>query len=130
AHGAKAIVDCFVDQGMAVDRVIAIGGISQKSPYVMQMCADVIGRDIAVVRSEQCCALGAAIFAAVAAGVYDDARQAQAAMASPISAVYTPNADTQALRRERYAGYRELGQHLEQLAEFHQANSSNQGVQS
>ncbi|EKO3501611.1 ribulokinase [Vibrio fluvialis] len=125
AHGAKAIVDCFVDQGMAVERVIAIGGISQKSPYVMQMCADVIGRDIAVVRSEQCCALGAAIFAAVAAGVYDNARQAQAAMASPISAVYTPNADTQTLRRERYAGYRELGQHLEQLAEFHQAKECN-----
>ncbi|WGY48237.1 ribulokinase [Vibrio sp. ABG19] len=121
AHGAKAIVDCFVDQGVDVARVIAIGGISQKSPYVMQMCADVIGREIAVVRSEQCCALGAAIFAAVAAGVYADAQQAQQVMASPISAVYQPDPELQALRARRYQGYRQLGQHLEQLAEFHQA---------
>nr|WP_242007106.1 ribulokinase [Vibrio cincinnatiensis] len=121
AHGAKAIVDCFVDQGMEVERVIAIGGISQKSPYVMQMCADVIGRDIAVVHSEQCCALGAAIFAAVAAGIYDDAQQAQQAMASPIREVYQPNDAVKSMRASRYLGYRELGQHLEQMAEFHQS---------
>ncbi|MGY5708420.1 ribulokinase [Vibrio cincinnatiensis] len=121
AHGAKAIVDCFVDQGMDVERVIAIGGISQKSSYVMQMCADVIGRDIAVVHSEQCCALGAAIFAAVAAGIYDDTQQAQQAMASPIREVYQPNDAVKSMRASRYLGYRELGQHLEQMAEFHQS---------
>jgi len=118
AHGAKAIVDCFVEQGMDVERVIAIGGISQKSPYVMQMCADVIGREIAVASSEQCCALGAAIFAAVAGGVYEDAQQAQKAMASPISQIYKPNSATQAVRAQRYGGYRELGQHLEQISEL------------
>ena len=127
AHGAKAIVDCFVDQGVRVDRVIAIGGISQKSPYVMQMCADVIGRDIAVVESEQCCALGAAIFAAVAAGVYSSAPAAQARMASPISKVYSPNNQEQALRKQRYAAYRELGQHIEHLAEFHQSQERDHG---
>ncbi|NIY91496.1 ribulokinase [Vibrio diazotrophicus] len=127
AHGAKAIVDCFVDQGMDVERVIAIGGISQKSPYVMQMCADVIGRDIAVASSEQCCALGAAIFAAVAAGIYDDAQQAQKAMASPISQVYKPNTTTSALREQRYSAYRELGQHLEQISEAKHAQERNHG---
>jgi L-ribulokinase len=70
-----------------------------------------------VASSEQCCALGAAIFAAVAAGVYEDAQQAQKAMASPISQVYKPNAAAKALREQRYAGYRELGQHLEQISE-------------
>ncbi|MEZ9177292.1 ribulokinase [Vibrio kanaloae] len=121
AHGAKAIVDCFIEQDVTVERVIAIGGIAQKSPYVMQMCADVIGREIVVVESEQCCALGAAIFAAVAAGVYPNTKAAQSVMASPIRQAYLPNPEVQAMRAERYATYRQLGQHMEQLAEFHQS---------
>lgn len=121
AHGAKAIVDCFIEQDVKVERVIAIGGIAQKSPYVMQMCADVIGRDIIVVESDQCCALGAAIFAAVAAGVYPNTKAAQDVMASPVRQTYSPNPQVQALRAERYATYRQLGQHMEQVAEFHQS---------
>ena len=121
AHGAKAIVDCFIEQDVTVERVIAIGGIAQKSPYVMQMCADVIGREIVVVESEQCCALGAAIFAAVAAGVYPNTKAAQSVMASPVRQAYLPNPEVQAMRAERYATYRQLGQHMEQLAEFHQS---------
>lgn len=127
AHGAKAIVDCFVDQGMAVERVIAIGGISQKSPFVMQMCADVIGRDIAIVRSEQCCALGAAIFAAVAAGVHADSQTAQQVMASPICQIYQPNLATQPRRTQRYSAYRELGHHIEQIEEFHLSKERHHG---
>ncbi|OXX26636.1 ribulokinase [Vibrio sp. V08_P9A1T1] len=118
AHGAKSIVDCFVEQGVEVKRVIAIGGISQKSPFVMQTCANVIGREIAVVASEQCCALGAAIFAAVAAGVYSDAEQAQTQMASPICDVYYPDADTKGTSEWRYHAYRQLGQQIEQFSEF------------
>ncbi|WP_428773354.1 ribulokinase [Vibrio sp.] len=121
AHGANAIVNAFVDQGVSVDRVIAIGGISLKSPYVMQMCADVIGRDILVVESEQCCALGAAIFAAVAAGIHPDTSSAQQVMASPLAHVYQPDPAKQSLRDQRYQVYRELGGHIEQLAEYHQA---------
>ena len=119
AHGAKAIVDCFVDQDVHVERVIAIGGIAQKSPYVMQMCADVIGREIIVVESDQCCALGAAIFAAVAAGVYPNTSAAQQVMASPVRQSYQPNKAVAALHAERYACYRQLAQSMEQMAEFH-----------
>ncbi|MDB1125367.1 ribulokinase [Vibrio algarum] len=121
AHGAKAIVDCFIEQDVPVERVIAIGGIAQKSPYVMQMCADVIGREIIVVESEQCCALGAAIFAAVVAGVYPNTKAAQSVMASPVRQAYLPNPEVQAMRVKRYATYRQLGQYMEQLAEFHQS---------
>ncbi|MDW6002537.1 ribulokinase [Vibrio mangrovi] len=116
AHGAKAIVDCFVNQGVNVDRLVAIGGISQKSPYVMQTCANVIGREIVVAESEQCCALGAAIFAAVAAGVYPTAQEAQKQMASPISRTYVPESAIPGVRESRYAMYRTLGQSLEQLS--------------
>ncbi|WP_277206457.1 ribulokinase [Vibrio misgurnus] len=121
AHGAKAIVDGFIEQEVNVERVIAIGGIAQKSPYVMQMCADVIGREIIVVESDQCCALGAAIFAAVAAGVYPTTTAAQQVMASPIRHSYLPQPDQQTLRADRYATYRQFGQHIEQMANFHQA---------
>ncbi|ASA55715.1 ribulokinase [Vibrio gazogenes] len=117
AHGAKAIVDCFVSQGVDVNRLIAIGGISQKSPYVMQTCANVIGRDIVVAESEQCCALGAAIFAAVAAGVYATTQEAQTQMASPISRTYTPTSAISNIRATRYDMYRHLGQSLEQLSQ-------------
>lgn len=113
AHGAKAIMDCMVEQGVNVNRIIAIGGIAQKSPLVMQICANVMGRDIAVVKSEQCCALGAAIFAAVAAGVYSSTQAAQKAMASPISNIYHPELKNHQFHEKRYGAYRELGHHIE-----------------
>ncbi len=55
-------------QGLRIDSVNAIGGISKKAPFVMQTLADVLDMPIRVVRSEQTCALGAAMFAAVAQG--------------------------------------------------------------
>ena len=58
--------------------------IFRKIPNTMQMCADVIGRDIAVEVLNNVVHWALRIFAAVAAGIYDDAQQAQKAMA-PIS---------------------------------------------
>ncbi len=113
AHGAKAIMDCMVTQGVDVHRVLAIGGIAQKSPLVMQTCADVMGRDIAVVESDQCCALGAAIFAAVVADAHPSVSTAQQAMASPIRHTYQPNPTAVEFYQQRNNAYRFLGQHIE-----------------
>ncbi|MGF1749152.1 ribulokinase [Vibrio cionasavignyae] len=126
AHGAKAIVDCFVSQDVKVERVVAIGGISKKSQFVMQMCADVIGREIIVVESEQSCALGAAIFAAVAAGIYPNTQDAQRVMASPISHVYTPNANVVPVRQHRANLYKELGRELETFSEIQQQGTQHE----
>src|SRR5690606_41599150 len=72
--GAKKIVECFVDQQIPVNGIIALGGVAKKSPFVMQMMADIINMPIKVHKSEQTCALGAAMFAAVVGGIYQTVR--------------------------------------------------------
>lgn len=117
AHGAKAIMDCMVNQGIAVNRVLAIGGIAQKSSLVMQTCSDVMGTKIAVVESDQCCALGAAIFAAVAADVYPSVDVAQQSMSSPIRHLYTPDQMAMDFYQKRNQAYHALGDKIESLTE-------------
>jgi L-ribulokinase len=116
AYGARAINDRFAEQGIPVERVIALGGIALRSPLVMQVCADVLERPIGVVASEQCCALGAAIAAAVASGCHPSMAAAQARMASPIARTYTPIAAHAPAYQAGYRAYRALGAHLDRRA--------------
>jgi L-ribulokinase len=113
AFGAKAIVDRFVSEGVPVKGVIALGGVAKKSPLVMQTVADVLGMPIKVVRSEQACALGAGMFAATAAGVYQSVEQAMAAMGSGFEKTYEPVAANVAAYEELYAAYRRYGELVE-----------------
>ena len=68
AFGQRAILENFVQHVVAVDDVVACGGIAHKNPFMMQLYADVLGRDIHITRSRQTTALGAAMLGAVAAG--------------------------------------------------------------
>lgn len=109
AFGSKAIVDRFIENGIKIDSVIAIGGISQKSPLVMQILADVLNMPIKVAKCEQACALGAAMFAATAAGVYSSILDAQAAMGQGFSKVYSPNPHNAEVYKSCYNRYKLLG---------------------
>ncbi len=113
AFGSKAIVDRFLENGIEIDSVIGIGGISLKSPFVMQTLADVLGMPIKVAKSEQACAFGAAMFAAVAAGVYTDVTQAQDAMGQGFANEYQPNAENHKIYLSLYKKYQALGQFTE-----------------
>lgn len=115
AYGSKAIVDRYLAEGVEIRSIIAIGGISQKSPFVMQTLADVLGIPIDVVNTDQACALGAAMFAAVAAGIYPDVESAQRAMGAEKGRRYEPDALRHTRYSDRYAKYREFGQAVERL---------------
>lgn len=113
AFGSKAIVDRFLENGIRIDNVIGIGGISQKSPFVMQTLSDVLNMPIKVARSEQACAFGASMFAAVVAGVYKKVEDAQQAMGQGFSKEYKPNKNNHEAYKALYQKYRALGNFTE-----------------
>jgi L-ribulokinase len=113
AFGARAIIERFKEEGVAIDSVVVIGGISKKSDFIMQTCADVWNCPIDVLESEQSCALGAAIFASVVGGAHPDVASAQAVMASPVSKTYQPHAEAAKVYDQLYQRYRQLGGYIE-----------------
>lgn len=113
AFGARRIVERFQSEGVPIRQVIGIGGVSKKSPFVMQTLANVLNMPIKIVESEQACALGAAICAATAAGVYPTMADAQAAMASGYDAEFQPQQDRVAVYEKLYQKYLTLGGFVE-----------------
>jgi L-ribulokinase len=113
AFGSRAIVERFRVQGTRIDSAIAIGGVAKKSRFVMQTIADVMNMEVTVAAGDQTVALGAAMFAATAAGLYRQVEEAQRAMSSGIESVYRPDAD-RAKRYDRlYKDYCALGSFVE-----------------
>ncbi|MGK4566845.1 FGGY-family carbohydrate kinase [Flavobacterium sp. 3HN19-14] len=107
--GAKSIVDRFVEEGIPVKGIIGIGGVAKKSPFVMQMMADVLEMPIRIHQFKHTCALGASMFAAVVAGIYPNIEAAMEAMGRGFDVEYFPNAANAAVYRNRYNQYKTLG---------------------
>jgi L-ribulokinase len=114
AFGAKMIVERFVEEGIRIDGVIALGGVAKKSPFVMQIVADVLNKPIKVASSEQAVALGTAMAAAVVAGVHKSIPEAQAAMGGGFETEYHPNPSMVSLYATLFERYKRFGQFVEE----------------
>ena len=108
AFGALTIIRRVEEYGVKVEEVINCGGIAEKNAMVMQIYADVCNRPMKISRSAQTCALGAAVFGAVAGGAYSTVEQAQAAMTGVKEKVYEPIAENVAVYEQLYSVYRTL----------------------
>jgi L-ribulokinase len=113
AFGSKMINNRFISEGVRIDGVIAIGGVAKKNPFVMQIVADVLNMPIKVAKSDQTCALGSAMAAAVVAGVYKDISSAQKAMGGGFEKEYHPDPSRAKKYETLFRKYKELGLFVE-----------------
>jgi L-ribulokinase len=108
AFGALTIINRYEEYGVKVKEVVNCGGIAEKSPLVMQIYADVCNRPMKISRSPQTCALGAAIFGAVAGGAFKNVKDAQKKMTGVKETVYKPNKNAVRIYERLYRLYRSL----------------------
>lgn len=113
--GLYRLIESFEKQGIDIEKVIAVGGISKKSPYVMQMLSDLSDREICILDSDQTCAQGAAMYAAVASGIYKDLEMAAGHIAAKCIKVYKPNSRKKEWYRKHYYEYLKLAEAVNKL---------------
>jgi len=105
AYGTRVIIDNFENAGVSVGDLYACGGIAEKDELMMQIYADVTGREIRISGSPQAPALGSAIFGAVAAGAFDSVSEAAARMGKVKDLVYRPNPKAHEMYSRLFAEY-------------------------
>ncbi len=108
-YGARAINERFESEGVPIQGVIGLGGVARKSPFIMQILADVLNRPIKITRSDQTCALGAAMFAAVAAGIHPTVSDAMDKMGAGFDQEYQPDPKRAKIYDSLYGKYQQLG---------------------
>jgi len=112
AFGALTIINRFEEYGVKVSEIINCGGIAEKNSLLMQVYADVTGREMKAARSSQTCALGSALAGAVAAGAarggFADFGQAQEAVCGVKSKSFKPDPGRHGVYQELYRLYRQL----------------------
>jgi L-ribulokinase len=109
AFGTRVIVDAFESAAVPVNQIVACGGLPEQNKLLMQIYADVTGREFTVAASRQTPALGSAMFGAVAAGAaaggYDSIVDASRAMARSGTEIYKPREASRAVYDRLYALY-------------------------
>jgi L-ribulokinase len=112
AFGSRRIIDNFAEHGLAVEEIVAVGGIAERSPLTMQLLADICGLSVSVPASREIPARGSALFGAVAAGLFGDISQAITALRPEVGQTYEPRAEAKETYDAVYAIYRDLYQLL------------------
>lgn len=108
AFGTREIINAFEDSGIPVEDVVAAGGLAEKNRLLLQIYADVTGKAIRLSGSAQGPALGSAMHAAVAAGIYDSIEEAAGPMGKLRDEVVKPIAAHRSVYDQIYADYRRL----------------------
>jgi L-ribulokinase len=108
AYGTRVIVEQYQQNGIEIKSICAAGGIAQKDEMMMQIYADVLNREIRIAGSTQAGALGSAIYASVAAGIYPDVKSAAEKMSQPYLKVYKPDQQNHKAYSKLYAEYKRL----------------------
>ncbi len=112
AFGTRMIIDSFVNDGLPIEELYACGGMPHKDKLLMQIYADITGREIKVASSHQASALGAAMFGSLAAGSklggYDSIEEAVAHMASCEDKTYLPIPKNVEIYNRLFAEYKQL----------------------
>lgn len=108
AFGTRMIIEAFEEQGIEVRELVAAGGLPEKNTLLCQIYADVTGRAIKLAGSAQAPALGSAMHAAVAAGIYPDIQSAANKMGKLKDAPVKPIPQNQALYNRLFAEYKKL----------------------
>jgi L-ribulokinase len=109
AYGTRVIIEALENNGVPVWELVAAGGLPEKNKLLMQIYADVTGREFKVSGSTQTPALGSAMFGAVAAGKanggYDTIYDAAPIMGKLKDETYEPNPDAKAVYDNLFAEY-------------------------
>lgn len=109
AFGTRVIVDAFDKNGVPVNELVACGGLPEKNRLLMQIYADVTGREVRVTDSKQTPAMGSSMFGAVAAGRanggYDSILEAAPRMARLKKETFKPIYENQRVYEQLYAEY-------------------------
>ena len=103
----------FHEEGVDIEEVVASGGIPKKSPFVMQVMSDVLNVPVKVSNADQSGALGAAMFATVAGGLYKNVGEAQKKMGGGFIKTYKPDRKKAAVYEKLYERYKAVGSALD-----------------
>lgn len=112
AFGTRRIVELYEENGVEINEVYAAGGISQKNSFLMHMYADVLGKEIQIAASNQAGAKGSVIFASVAGGYFNTAKEAAEVISDKCEKVYYPNSENTEKYEAIYKEYKEFSEYF------------------
>ena len=108
AFGALTIINRFEEYGVLIKQIVNCGGIAEKNPMLMQIYADVTGREMKVSRSAQTCALGSAVAAAVVGKAHKNFAAAQKAMCGLKAKTFKPDKKAHQVYSQIYTLYKKM----------------------
>lgn len=112
AFGCRVIMENYMSHGITINEICAAGGICRRNPFLMQLYADILGKEIRVCASSQATARGSAVFAGFACGYYDSIEASAAVLADKCEVCYTPNPESTRQYLPLYEAYLELSRYF------------------